>query len=416
MRSAKTFALFSLLAIVAVACSDADEPAAPICTEFLLDKTFELVDSAQGTQVQLDAALGRDRIWVAYNMVSGQSSNLDVFLSAISCAGKPLGPPVRVNTIDGRNNVDPVLRVSGEAIFVVWSSDNQGGGSDNLDIVYRSFKPDGSPRMASQRDLETTHAGKPVAGNHWLPNAVLVDDRTLAIVGVRGIPEAPSFQSFVQQIDADGDLVGTARSLKVEADHSHGFPDIGRDAAGRLYTAWERSAAPDFKTNLLAQVRLEGADLSLLDSEPQNLLGGSQQTSKPRYGRRQRADEPLLLTFGDPQSGKLLLLDASKPQAGALELGGSGQPNHLPAASSAGDKGLLGWHRVVKGTVNETVVQGFSLESGAPKAVGAERVLSSEALPYGPTVLHVAGQTYFVGWTATQAAADRKALGRFITL
>lgn len=407
------FAVALSLVVSLAGCSD-EEATGPLCADVSLDKTFELVDSPAGTQVQLDAAVGRDRIWLAYNMVAAQGSNLEVFLSAVSCDGAPLGAPVRVNTRTGRNNVDPVLRVSSEAIFVVWSSDDQSGANDNLDIVYRTFGPDGSPRMAAERDLETTHQGKPVAGNHWLPNATLVDARTLAIVGVRGIPEAPSFQSFVQRIDADGELVGEARSLKVEADHSHGFPDIARDAQGRLYAAWERSAAPDYKSNLLAQVRLDG-DLALLDSEPQNLLGGSQQVAKPRYLRRQRDDEPLLLTFGDPQSGGLVLVDPAKPEV-SLTLADGGAIDHLPAAASHGGQGLLGWHRVVKGTVNATVVQGFRYQQGALQPLGAERVLTSEALPYGPTVLHVGEDVYFVGWTATQASADRKALGRFVSL
>ncbi|MCK5798463.1 MAG: hypothetical protein KAI47_14830 [Deltaproteobacteria bacterium] len=401
------------LALGASACSDdgaAVEP--PVCTEFSLDQTFELVQATTGTQIHLDAALGKDRLWLAYNMV-GTGSDFDVFLSAISCAGKPLGAPIRVTTRTGRNNTDPVLRISKEAIFVVWSSDNHGGGASNLDIVYRTFNPDGSPRMAAEHDLETRYQGKAVTGNHWLPNAVLVDDRTLAIAGVRGIVDAPSFQTFAQRIDVDGELVGEAVSLKVESDHAHGYPDIGKDAAGRLYVGWERSKAPDYKPTLLAQARLDPA-FTLLDAEPQNLLGGAQQADKPRYGRRQRVQDPQLLTFHDPLDNRIVLMDAEKPQVTPLRVGSTGQLHQGSAVSSHDGRGLLAWHQVVQGIISKTVVQGFSYD-GSSFVADAEQVLSEEALPYGPTVLHVANDTYFVGWTAT-TSADRRALGRFIAL
>lgn len=401
------------LALGAAACSDdgaAVDP--PVCTEFSLDQTFELVQATTGTQIHVDAALGTDRIWLAYNMV-GAGSDFDVFLSSISCAGKPLGAPIRVTTSSGRNNTDPVLRVSKEAIFVVWSSDNHGGGGSNLDIVYRTFNPDGSPRMAAERDLETSYQGKAVTGNHWLPNAVPVDERTLAIAGVRGIDAAPSFQTFAQRIDADGELVGEAVSLKVEADQAHGYPDIGKDAAGRLYVSWERSKAPDYEPTLLAQARLDST-FTLLDAEPQNLLGGAQQADKPRYGQRQQVREPQLLTFHDPADDRIVLLDAEKPQVAPLRAGSAGKLHQGSAVSSHEGRGLLAWHQMVQGIVAKTVVQGFSYD-GSSFVAGAEQVLSEEALPYGPTVLHVAKDTYFVGWTAT-TSADRRALGRFVAL
>lgn len=400
------------LALGAAACSDDGVADPPVCTEFSLDQTFELVQATTGTQIHVDAALGKDRLWLAYNMV-GAGSDFEVFLSAISCAGKPLGAPIRVTTGSGRNNTDPVLRISKEAIFVVWSSDNHGAGGSNLDIVYRTFNPDGSPRMAAERDLDTSYQGKAVTGNHWLPNAVLVDDRTLAIAGVRGIVDAPSFQTFAQRIDADGELVGEALSLKVEGDHAHGFPDMGKDREGRLYVAWERSKAPDYKPTLLAQARLDDS-FALLDAEPQNLLGGAQQTDKPRYGRRSQRRDPLLLTFHDPADDRIIVLDAEKPQVTPLRAGSAGKVHQGSALSTHDGRGLLAWHQMVQGTVAKTVVQGFAYD-GSSFALGAEQVLADETLPYGPTVLHVANDTYFVGWTAT-TSADRRAFGRFIAL
>ena len=82
------------LALGALACNGSsvqEDP--PLCSEFSLGQAFDLVQSTAGTHIQLDAALGKDRIWLAYNMTDGEGgSNFDVFLSAVSCAGREPTP------------------------------------------------------------------------------------------------------------------------------------------------------------------------------------------------------------------------------------------------------------------------------------------------------------------------------------
>ncbi|MFH2004951.1 MAG: hypothetical protein ABI333_00060, partial [bacterium] len=161
------------------------------CEAPLKDTVFELDPDGPDTQIHVAAAFDGEAVWIVYNRPDSRGY-FDVYGLRLGCDGAVVLPPFMINTTD-ENDVDPTLAVADGNVYVTWASDNNTG-VNNMDILFRTFDVDGTPIMAADQILETTHDGTPVVGNAMAPDVAALPNGQFVVAGARGLDVAPGFQ------------------------------------------------------------------------------------------------------------------------------------------------------------------------------------------------------------------------------
>ena len=122
----------------------------------------------------------------------------DVWLTRVGCDGTVVRLPAQVDSQDGPGAIEPQIAVNRHGVLVAYQTDTPGA-EHNLDLVARSFTPDGAPFDAVERVLELSRDGEPNPGNAWMPTLTATQD-AFAIAAAWGHDDAPAFQVLLQEI------------------------------------------------------------------------------------------------------------------------------------------------------------------------------------------------------------------------
>ncbi len=407
------------LAAGATACGDdgasgADAATGRECaTGLVTGVTIDLAPLADPPQIHAAALFDGATVWLAYNLPDGEGSGgFDVFARRLQCDGSLLGEAVRVTTTLGGNDIDPALALSQDGVVgITWQADN-GTGIDNMDVLFRTYDQDGPARMASDVILETTRDGAPVTGNVMQPQLAGLADGEFAITAVRGLVEASTFQAFVQRIDGDGGLVGTAIDGYFEAGVTQSAPTVAADGQGDLYLAWVRT--PSGEDDRVVHASIAAGTDQVEPGFPRDVL-----TNQTGYGPSYAAgsDDRIYLAYASSAADRDIVLTDGSQFDGApafVYFGDASRVDHSPTVAATDGGGAVAYFRNVSGIRNQVVVQPFGFD-GTSFTLGVEQVLDTDTAigAYPPALTHVEGDVYFVAWSEG-ASPDLYLKGRFV--
>lgn len=377
---------------------DTDAGGAPGCASpSRVDEAFEVAPALGDTQIHPEALFDGEAIWVAFSVPEeGDTGLFDIFAVRLGCDGSAVTPPFRVNTTVAPNDIDPVMAMAGDRVLVAWTSDD-GTGVNNLDVRYRLFDADGSPR-GDDRILETTRGGAPVPGNVAQPSVVGLSTGGFAVAAVRGLDAAMRFQVFVQRLDADGALDGEAVDGFFEPMVSQGNPSLAEAPDGTLHLAWVGGDDADTE-----QVVLKVVDDG--SAVPGKAIDGFVATRGPSLAF---CGEDLHLAASAGGAGQSDVVVDDRARAARETLGARGELDHSPNLVVDGDAVAVAWLRVIGGIRNGVhvapLVRG---ESGLAAGAARELPLVEPSAPYGVALTHVAGDVWFVAWVEGISPAFR---------
>jgi hypothetical protein len=221
-----------------------------------------------------------------------------------------------------------------------------------------------------------------------------------AVAGARGIESVGRFQVFVQRLDGTGAPTQDTIDVGREAEVTQQTPAMGADGAGALYPSWLRT--PDVGDDQVMRAVIEAGGGSIA-AGPTAADGGAEAggpAADPAaedgggYAAWWRASGAGYQISVHPAAH----LDAA---SAALQLGQNGSYDHSPAVAAGGDGGAVAWLRVVSGTSNDLLLSAFADDGSGALTAGEVVTVETEpaALPYPPSLTHVAGGVWFVVWT-----------------
>lgn len=276
-----------------------------------------------------------------------------------------------------------------------WTVDDGSGGGSNLQILRRLVRSDGTVVGSGDARLTTQWRGVDVTANH-VGFVVAHGPTGFAIAGVRGLPEATTFQVFAQALDEEGALVGEALAPLLEPMVSQGPAAAAFTPAG-LRVAYERGDAS-------TEIVLAGAGL---DAPVSITATGA---SAPGFvADATRA----LVAYADGDDVRVIdVVDPAAPRELAV-LGMPG-PDHSPRLVLDGGGGAaLIWMHVLSGIRNQ--VWAARLDG---TGAGEPRLLfdAPGAPAYVPSIAHVEGDVFFVVWSEGERSPHFRGRGRYVEL
>lgn len=377
--------------------TDVAQDAAPSCADLApLDSTFELDPDGPTTQIHVDAAFDGDGIWFAYNTVGDDS--FDVWITRIDCAGTTTVAPTRLDTVEGPNVIEPQLAVRDDGLLVVWQSDD-GVSEFNLDLVGRTASLDGTPDGDAEWTYELRRDGAAQAGNAWMP-AVAATDDGYVLVAAWGHDEATAFQTFVQELDPDGQPVGDAEDVEFVPAVSQVYPDVAW-SDGATLVGWTASAEDGDRGRI---VRLGQGAFAVRET-------GAESASVALRG-------DVALTVGDfGGEVRVTRLDDDGAEVESAVLGGSEGVDHsgVAAIDPSGTRGAVMWYRIVNGFRNSIRIAGLDLSQGV--GLASQQAIDGvfDAGPYTASLTAIGGGVYLLAWSSGPSP-DFRAYGRFVRL
>lgn len=371
------------------------------CEQMLMERQVALDSDGPLTQIHPSVLFDGEGIWVVYNRPDG-GGDFDVYATRRDCDGTALVEPFLVQTVPEGNDVDPTVALSGDTLLIAWTTDDGTGGTDNLQVRYRAFGIDGTPRMTEERRLTTSRMGAPIVDNHTGVELAALPDGRFAAAGVRAVPELMRFSAFAQPLTSDGTLDGEALEPASEMMVTHRNAAIDASADGTLWLAYERE--PD--TGGVAEVRISNLD----GAPPEPVIEGLVSSAGPDVLAHQGA---VWVAFaGEQATGvDLTIVDVSAPLAERTmrTIGEPTRVEHSPRLAASDDAVAVAYFRQVRGFTNEVLVASVTDPSIEPVQV------ANEAPAYQPAVTHVMGRYWFVSY-AIGTSPDFRLVGRFVQL
>jgi hypothetical protein len=392
---------------------DSGPPPVSCSTPVQLDTDLELDSSGPDTQIHARARFDGEAVWLTYNLPNAEG-NFDVYGARINCDGSQEMAPIKLNTTEGGNSVDPDFDLAGSNVLVVWSRDS-GDGTQNMDAYFRTYTLDGTPLMEADESLETTRDGTPVVGNVMFPAVSALSAERFVVTASRALQETSTFQAFIQDVSPDGALLGEARDVYVESAVTHTYPTIAAVPPDTVYLAWVQSE--DFENETVFHSYFSGDATEPTVSPPLVAIPGYLGASPSLCATSQGGESRVYLAMGS-QSGTILLKDGADFSSGTsfVELGSSGETDHSPmVACDSHQGGVVVYYRNVSGLNNRVIAQAFSFD-GESFDVGEEIVVSEgPAAPYPPALTHIGATIYFMAWSQGESP-DFRLKGRFVEI
>jgi len=383
--------------------ADAGEPDAgpQTCAELLSERRVALDLEGPLTQIHASVDFDGEGIWVVYSRPEPGGGNFDVWATRRGCGGEVLVEPFLVQADPAGNDIDPTLARSGDTLLIAWMTDDGTGGTDNLQIRYRTFTTDGSPVMPSDGRLETRRSGEPITDNHsGVELGVLPDGRFIA-AGGRAVPEAMRFQAYAQIIGVDGTLDGEALEPALEPMVTHQRAAIDATPDGSLLLAYQRDTDGGE-----VQVMLSALD----GSAPELVIEGLAASAGPDVLAHGASTYVAFSGEGGGQAD-LRIVDVSVALASRTmrTLGEAGRLEHSPRLAAGEGAAAVAYFRQIRGFTNELLLASVTDETIAPVLVEAQ------VPAYQPAVTHVLGDFWFVAYSIGDSP-DFRLVGRFVRL
>ncbi len=379
-------------------------------TDLLGNTTFEPDPGEVSTQIHVNARFDGGAVWVAYSRPDNQGNGtFDVYALRLNCDGTRAVEPSAVNTTDA-NDLDPALAVSGGRVFFAWQSDDAQG-LRNLNIYTRLFQTDGTPLQDTDRRFTAVLAGEPRDVNAWMPALAALPDGGFALAGSFGLDV---WRVLFQRMDADGEPLSESLSVAGDSSNTQTYPTLANTAEGGLFGAFESS---DMENTRAKFGYLPAGEDKAPDARPADDAASS---GAPVLATGAEAGDPAYLAWHRDASGELktylrtvtaTIEEGESPAA--LSFGASGKNDHSPAVAASPTGGAVAWYRIISGIKNNVLVQGFSNENGVLTPLGLPVFVNdSPAAPYPLSLVHIAGDLFFVAWSEG-TSPDFRLRGRF---
>jgi hypothetical protein len=377
-----------------------------------LGETIELLPDLDEMEIHPAVAFVDDHLFLAWNSPEPSGGNFDVYAAILGCDGAVVTEPFVVNTTGAPNDIDPVVvALTGGRVLVVWTLDDQIS-TYNMQARFRVFEPDGEPAMDEDRLLVTTYDGAQVDGNHMLPAAVALPGGGFAIAGVRGLPDHTMFQAFVQPFLPTFEPDGETLDPFLTADYYHDYPAVAADVDGALFMAWT-SGDVDSGDEWVDYRAVDAAAPAPERLAPDAALSGGASMAFD-------ADRRLVALYAGASESALdiRLVDVAAPAADrpTIELGAAREIDHSPYLALADGGGAVAWLRVTSGYRNAVLIQGFHQDAAGGELTAGEEIelAADDAMGvYQLSIAHVAGDVYFVTWSAG-TNPDFRAYGQMV--
>lgn len=375
------------------------------CEDALREARFALDPDGPRTQIHPVARWDGEAIWVVYVRPEPGGGNFDVWATRVGCGGEPLVAPFLVQEAPEGNDIDPELAIAGDAMLVAWQTDDGTGGTDNLQIRYRLFDREGTPR-SGDRTLHSLRMGAPITDNHMMPKLAVTPDGGFVVAGIRAVEEVGRFAAFAQPLSASGDLAGDALEPGPEMEVTQSNVAVAVTPDGTVWLTWDRQ--PDAGASE-TWMRSFGSDTSERVLDGLDTSAGSDVIA---------TDDAVYAAFtGETAIGtdlRLVALSASPREA--TTVGIARRVESSPRWAQGPDGQLaLAFFRQIRGFTMELLA--VSVTPGSPPTA-AEPVLvqGSPGVPaYQPALTHVSGDWWFLAH-AEGDSPDFRLIGRFVEL
>ncbi len=380
------------------------------CVDALvLDETFAIDPDGVTTQIQASVSFDpiADGVWVVYSLPAADGSGVfDIHVTRLHCDGTHQLAPRRINTLDGRNDIDAELARLGDDLLVVWASDDGISPEGNIQILAMGLDPDGNPTFDAEVILRTTSGGQPVTGSAWMPR-LRADAETFVLAGTRAV--ASTFEVFVQRLDARAELVGEAIAPPVEPGVGHDTVDFAMLDDGALAVAW---AGSDDTGPVQVRHAMVIDDAFVPDPAPLLL---EDEASGPALARDPSGTGAYVAVSVVAGAGRTIQVARAEPGARTPPVVLGDGLSHGPSLATGPTGAGVAWYRNISGIRNALWVARIVDDGDTLTATAEQAIPDAEAAPYASTITHVVDDVYFVAWSQGQSP-DLRLYGRFVDL
>lgn len=235
------------------------DPALRACLDALASPEGVRVRPAGEPHVQPSLAVDETGfLQLAWSGPSGVDANLSPWVGRVTCfEGTPVeAVPGRVNTAFASNEGQPRVAVLGDHLLAVWQ---RADGESNR-VLLRRHVASGEFVDDGPRELTSLVDGRPVEGRAWQPDvAAFPDGSGYVVVATWAAPDATSFRTFLQRVNADGTLRGPGVPIDDGGEGGHESPAVIALPDGSVRVAWdERTETKD--DIRVASVTFDGDD------------------------------------------------------------------------------------------------------------------------------------------------------------
>lgn len=360
----------------------------------VLGEALALHPDGATTQIHVDAAFDGGAVWTVHN-TRGANDDFDVWLTRVGCDGTVVRLPAQVDSQDGPGAIEPQIVVNRHGVLVAYQTDTPGA-EHNLDLVARSFTPDGAPFDAVERVLELSRDGEPNPGNAWMPTLTATQD-AFAIAAAWGHDDAPAFQVLLQDLTAYGVPTGDAVDVALAPAAGQIYPSVASNEDAAV-VAWVQQEEGEPDTVYVARIGGRAFDATPLATRPAG------PPSVAVFGQ-----STVVATSGPDVAGGSNVTIYAVAEDGTLSDGASiGDPalsEHTPRVALWSEThGAALYYRTITGFQNELWLATFELVDGVPTVVTNEQITTDAPVaPYTPAITPVGEGAYFIAWSEGQS-------------
>lgn len=396
------------------------------CTEIAdFESTLLLDRDGESGQLYGEAAFDGLGVWVAYNRPRSADgsggSNEGIFVSRLTCDGSiDFGPWELSDPEEDARNYYPTIQAYEDRIMVAWVSDPTDGSAKR--VLYAGFDRNGNRLNSTNSDITPTVGDlDPVSETIWELDLAAYDGGAVVVASALGVDERIVAQRFTFEGDRDGDAFFPYENKGIR----QSLPSVSADADGTLYIAWRRFVPADSETgdpevpNRAVMITIAAGANGPGDETPIPARTLASENETLRFGQSPSSDGEHWLAFQSFESDRsdIRVRDASETTNQSAVLGTMGWVNFRPSVAAGDTMNAVAYARYQQSPIRtDVVVQSFA-QNGASFDIGEPMVLVNDETgksPYGPRVLHVGQDAFFVVWSQGDTAAEARLRGRFL--
>lgn len=374
------------------------------CVSALGPAAFDVAPATDGAQIHADAAFDGEAVWVVWASFAEDGGG-DIFGTRIGCDGTVLVPPLAMNVAFDANDLDPSVAASAGRVLVAWHSDN-GASPENLDIYLRLFERDGTPVWDAERLFEGVVDGAVNTRNAWMPDLAPFPHGGFGLAGAWGTEGAPAFQVFVQALSSEGEALGDAVNVDLDAEASQIEPELAASPAGELAVLWADAPFEGRERVLARRFALTEAGVGAPAAAAREVLEGAG-GARGAVAFATDGDVRYAVTQPSGAGSEVVVVDGD----GAALARWQGPAGFVaPALAPSGADGVgvaVAWMRVLSGT-RATLLASF------PGLAEAIEVASDPPVgPYETVLTAVGPDVVFLAWVEG-TSPEFRLRGRFL--
>ena len=361
-------------------------------TELVLGQTFSLPQNPGDRSFQGHASFDGRAIWLTHAQAPADEETIVVSALRVHCNGTEASASTRLAEQSGIQTEPRVTSSQGQ-VLIAWQHDDQVS-SANLSVHYLHFDREAGPAGAQIRHLDTQYKGSSAA-NTWFPE-LSASKAGFAVAGLRGVSDYDSFQTFVQRIDRDGNMVGASIDGNLQDERSQSAPSALLGDDNSLTLAWSETDVDG--NNQVLHVHID-ADAEQPVGAP--ILASRQGGSMSSQGGNE--SEGQFMAFITEDGAVAVkpseLFNAEAPVLHVREPGGGPLAPKIAVGPTGG---AVAWIEPLTGFNGEIHLQGFVGDGFDMERAGSAMRITTDApaiIPYGIDIEHIEDSVYMITWT-----------------